>query len=90
MVSNIFYVHPYLVKMIQFDPYFSKGLVQPPTRKPQDHFETSEEALQDITFLLRRAAVQRQLRPEELKVGENRRGFFTVFGRGFSGETRGA
>ena len=72
--------------MIQFDPYFSKGLVQPPTRKPQDHFETSEEALQDITFLLRRAAVQRQLSPEELKVA-----FVPPYsGRGFSGETRGA
>ena len=60
--------------MIQFDQYFSNAL-KPPTS--QDHFETSEEALQDITFLLRRAAVQRQLSPEELKVatsGENPKG----------------
>ncbi len=33
MVSNIFSFHPYLGEMIQFDRYFSDGLVQPPTRK---------------------------------------------------------
>ena len=32
VVSNIFYFHPYLGEMIQFDKYFSKGL-KPPTRK---------------------------------------------------------
>ena len=30
--SNIFYVHPYLDLDVQFDEYFSNGLVQPPTR----------------------------------------------------------
>ena len=29
--SNIFYFHPYLGEDFQFDSYFSKGLVQPPT-----------------------------------------------------------
>ena len=28
---NLFFFHPYLVEMIQFDQYFSDGLVQPPT-----------------------------------------------------------
>ena len=31
VVSNIFYFHPYFGEMIQFDEYFSDGLVQPPT-----------------------------------------------------------
>eukprot|EP00434_Breviolum_minutum_P016110 symbB.v1.2.014198.t1/scaffold981.1/size258483/9 len=64
----------------------ARSLTWPYEADDGDHFETSEEALQDITFLLRRAAVQRQLSPEELKVA-----FVPPYsGRGFSGETRGA
>ena len=31
---NIWYLNPFLGEMIQFDSYFSNGLVQPPTRNP--------------------------------------------------------
>ena len=42
MVSKIIYCHPYLGKIpILTIQYFSKGLVQPPTRKTMGWFSTS-------------------------------------------------
>lgn len=46
----------------------TEGLTWPYEADDGDHFETSEEALRDVAFLLRRAAQQRQLTVDTLKV----------------------